>query len=59
MRMKADPKTSELRAAKNAATKWMSKTAGPKPEMPNMKDPNIVNEVRSCHLTSIIDNKKQ
>lgn len=45
MRMKADPKTSELRSAKKAATKWMAKTAGPKTDTTNMKDPNIVNEV--------------
>lgn len=43
MRMKVDPKTSELRFAKRAASLWMSRTAGKKEVM----DPKnqISNEV--------------
>jgi len=54
MRMKADPKTSELRSANKAATKWMAKTAGPKTDTTNMKDPNIVNEIGKPHLPGIL-----
>ena len=44
MRMKADPKASELKFAKKAASMWMSKTAGKK-EVVDPRGSHATNEV--------------
>jgi len=48
MRMKADPKAPDLRAAKKAAAMWMSRTVAMREEV-NVKDPRLANQVR-LHL---------
>ena len=44
MKMKADPKASELKSAKKAASLWISRTAGKK-EALDPRRPSVTNEV--------------